>query len=128
MLSLWDRHGRTLLLRDTPAAEEGEGSRCEGKIQVTTWALQDTGGYGGGRKVSWHRAVCAEARPECGQWKWQLSKISELLPPNLELDFLMEGEEEGRGEKGRCQERLLTWQPDKRLLWLAPKAEKGRVV
>lgn len=73
-------------------------------------------------------AVCAEARPECGRWKLWLSKISDLLPANLELDFLMEGEEEGRGEKGRCQERLVTWQPDKRMLRLAPEAKRGRAV
>lgn len=67
-------------------------------------------------------AVCAEAGPE---GKERLSNISDLLPASLELDFLMEGEEEGRGEKGRCQERLLTWQPDKRMLGLAPEVKRG---
>lgn len=65
---------------------------------------------------------------ECGQKLLRLSKISDLLPANWELDFLMGGKEEGRGEKGRCEERLLTWQPDKRMLWLAPEAEAGRVL
>ena len=45
-----DRHGRMLLLKDSPDAEEGEESRCEGKIQVTAQALQDAGSYGGRRK------------------------------------------------------------------------------
>lgn len=48
-------------------------------------------------------AVRAEAGPECGQEKC-LSKRSALLPANLGLGFLMEGEEEGRGEKADVRE------------------------
>lgn len=35
-----DRCGRMLLMKDSPAAEQAEGNRSEGKIQVTPWALQ----------------------------------------------------------------------------------------
>lgn len=40
MLGLWDRRGGMLLVKDSPAAEEGEGSRCESETQVTAWAWQ----------------------------------------------------------------------------------------
>lgn len=32
-----------LLMKDSPAVEGEGGSRCEGKIQVTTWTLETQG-------------------------------------------------------------------------------------
>ena len=45
-----------------------------------------------------------EASPGRGRWKLRLSKISDLLPANLELDFLMEEEADERQEErgGAC--------------------------
>lgn len=103
-----------LLLKGSPAAEEGDRADVKARFRRPLEHRRDTGCYRGGGRVSWHLA-CAAVRPECGRWKLRLSKISDLLPANLKLDFLVEGEEEEMGEKGRCQERLLTWQPDKRL-------------
>lgn len=99
--AFWDSCSRMLLIKDSPAAEGKGGSRCEGKIQVTTWTLeaQDTMG----RKISGHLAVRAESRPERRQQTLRLSKISDLLPASLVLNFLMEPEE-GSGGRGSCRE------------------------
>lgn len=46
----WDSRSRTLLIKDSPAAEGEGGNRCEGKIQPTTWTLKTQDTLEGGGK------------------------------------------------------------------------------
>lgn len=73
-------------------------------------------------------AACAEARPERGQWGLCLSKISDLLPANLELDFLVEGGGEGKGWKRQMPREIIDLATRQKMLWMAPEGERDRVV
>lgn len=107
VLSLWDRHGRMLLLKDRPAAEEGEGSRCEGKIQVTTWALQRY------RRL-WRReksklASGSMCRGETWVWAVEMAAFKDFWPSACQLGirFLDGGGGGGKGWKRQMPREII---------------------
>lgn len=97
VLSLWDRCGRMLLIKDSPAAEDREGSRCEGKIQVTTWPLKR-------HRMLWRRekskmAFGGVCRSQTWVWAVEVVAFKDFWPSACQLGirFLDGG---GGGGKG----------------------------
>lgn len=125
VLSLWDSRGRMLLITALLPRKETD---VRARFRWQPGHHRGTGCDGGGRKGSWHLAACAEARPERGQWGLCLSKISDLLPANLELDFLVEGGGEGKGWKRQMPREIIDLATRQKMLWMAPEGERDRAV
>lgn len=68
-----DGWNRTLLMKDSPAVEGQGGSRCEGKIQVTTWTSETPGAMEGGGKSAdiWQSVQRRDLRGGGRHWGFQ---------------------------------------------------------